>query len=167
MALRIENILILALATMIFSIFTEKPNSVEMVKSHSSKEIYFKNFSLLEIDTEGIKNKLQATEATKNKTLFYLMDINITHDKIHNLMAKKAIYVNNVIYLNSDVWLKRGDGFSFWTNHLNYKIGDKTVSTDKKFVLDINGSKISGKDLHYNLNTKDISAKKINAQILY
>jgi LPS export ABC transporter protein LptC len=167
MALRIEYILLLSLIILSIFIFTEKPKSVKAIESNSSKEIYFKNFSLLEIDKSGIKNQLVAQEATKDKNSFYLVDINITHQKHHNLMAKKAVYVKDFIYLKGDVLLKRSDGFSFLTNDLNYRIKDKIAYTNKGFVMDINRSKISGRDLKYNLNTKDISAKRINALIEY
>jgi len=167
MVLRIEYILILALAIITIFIIIEKPNSVKAIESNSSKEIYFKNFSLLEIDEKGIENQLIAKEATKDKNSFYLIDINITHKKIHNLLAKKAVYIKDFIYLEDDVWLKRDDGFSFWTNDLNYRIKDKIAYTNRGFIIDMNESKIYGKKLHYNLNTKKISAQNIKASIKY
>ncbi len=167
MALRIEYILILALIIITIFIFTEKPNNIKAIESNSSKEIYFKKFSLLEIDENGVENQLVASEATKDKNSFYLIDINITHKKIHTLLAKKAVYIKNFIYLEGNVWLKRDDGFSFWTNDLNYRIKDKIAYTNRGFIIDMNKSKISGKELYYNLNTENISAKEINASINY
>ncbi len=167
MALRIEYILLLALGVIAIFIFTKKPNSIKAIEANSSKEIYFKNFSLLEIDKNGIENQLIAKEAIKDKNSFYLMDINITHKKIHNLLAKKAVYIKDFIYLEGNVWLTRDDGFSFWTNDLNYRIKDKIAYTNRGFTIDMNESKISGNNLYYNLNTKKISAKDINASIKY
>jgi len=165
MALRIEYILLLSLAILTIFIFIEKPTNIKAIKSNSSKEVYFKNFSLLELDENGVKNQLIASEATKDKNSFYLIDINITHNKTHKLLAKKAKYIKDFIYLEDNVWLKRDDGFKFWTNSLKYKIKEKIAYTDRNFIINIHTNHISGKELYYNLNTKIVSAKDINASI--
>ena len=167
MALRVEYILILSIMVVGLFIFIEKPRSIKLIESNSTKELFFKNFSLLEIDENGVKNQLNAKEATKDKNSFYLIDINITHDKTDNILAKKAIYVKDFIYLKDRVILKRKDDFKFWTNDLNYRVKDKIAYTNRGFTLISNKNRINGTNLYYNLKTKEISAKDINASIDY
>ncbi len=167
MALRVEYILILSIMVVGLFIFIEKPRSIKLIESNSTKELFFKNFSLLEIDENGVKNQLNAKEATKDKNSFYLTDINITHDKTDNILAKKAIYVKDFIYLKDRVILKRKDDFKFWTNDLNYRVKDKIAYTNRGFTLISNKNRINGTNLYYNLKTKEISAKDINASIDY
>ena len=167
MALRVEYILILSIVIVGFFIFIEKPKSIKLVETNSTKEFFFKNFSLLEIDESGVKNQLNAKEGTKDKNSFYLIDINITHDKRDNILAKKAIYKKDFIYLKDSVILKRKGEFQFSTNDLNYKVKEKIAYTDKKFTLKSNNNIINGTNLYYNLKTKEISAKDINASIDY
>ncbi len=167
MALRVEYILILSIIVVGVFIFIEKPKNIKVIESNSTKELFFKNFSLLEIDEHGIKNQLNAKEATKDKNSFYLIDINITHDKTDNILAKKAIYMKDFIYLKDRVTLKRKGEFQFSTNDLNYRVKDKIAYTNSGFILKINQNRINGTNLYYNLKTKEISAKEINASIDY
>ena len=167
MVLRVEYILILSIMVVGFFIFIEKPKSVKLVESNSTKEFFFKNFSLLEIDENGIKNQLRAEEATKDKNSFYLIDINITHNKIDNILSKKAIYIKDYIQLKDSVILKRGDEFQFSTDDLNYSIKDKIAHTDREFILQMNQNRIKGSNLYYNIETKEITAKNIEASINY
>ena len=167
MALRVEYILILSIIVVGVFIFIEEPKNIKLIESNSTKELFFKNFSLLEIDENGVKNQLNAKEATKDKNSFYLIDINITHDKTDNILAKKAIYMKDFIYLKDRVTLKRKGEFQFSTNDLNYRVKDKIAYTNSGFILKINQNRINGTNLYYNLKTKEISAKKINASIDY
>ncbi len=168
MALRVEYILILSIMIVGVFIFIEKPKNIKLIESNSTKELFFKNFSLLEIDENGVKNQLNAKEATKDKNSFYLIDINITHDKTDNILAKKAIYIKDFIYLKDKVILKRKkDNFQFSTNDLNYRVKDKIAYTNMGFTLKSNNNIINGTNLYYNLETKEISAKDINASIDY
>ena len=167
MALRVEYILILSIIVVGVFIFIEEPKNIKLIESNSTKELFFKNFSLLEIDESGVKNQLNAKEATKDKNSFYLIDINITHDKTDNILAKKAIYMKDFIYLKDRVTLKRKGEFQFSTNDLNYRVKDKIAYTNSGFILKINQNRINGTNLYYNLKTKEISAKEINASIDY
>ena len=166
MALRVEYILILSIMVVGVFIFIEEPKSIKLIESNSTKELFFKNFSLLEIDESGVKNQLNAKEATKDKNSFYLIDINITHDKTDNILAKKAIYMKDFIYLKDRVTLKRKGEFQFSTNDLNYRVKDKIAYTNRGFTLKVNQNRINGTNLYYNLKTKEISAKDINASIV-
>ena len=91
MVLRVEYILLISLGILSFFIFIEKPNSIDAKEANSSKEVLFQDFSLVEINQNGIENELKATEAIKYRDSLEAKDIDITHKKIYHIIAKKAI----------------------------------------------------------------------------
>ncbi|HHB93592.1 MAG TPA: LPS export ABC transporter periplasmic protein LptC [Campylobacterales bacterium] len=166
MVLRVEYILLISLGVLSFFIFIEKPNSIKSIESNSSKEALFRDFSLVEINKNGIKNELIATEAIKYKDYFEAKYINITHEKIYHLLAQKAIYKKNIVSLEDNITLKKDNEMEFQTESLIYKMREKIAYTEDGFIMDINGSKIRGTHLKYDLNRGEISAEGINASII-
>jgi len=166
MVLRVEYILLISLGILSFFIFIEKPNSIDAIETNSSKEALFRDFALVEIDENGIKNELRATEAIKYKNSLEARDINITHEKVYHVLAQKAVYKKNIVSIENNITLKKDNEMEFQTDSLNYKMKEKIAYTDDGFVMDINGSKIRGTHLKYDLNRGEISADKINATIL-
>ena len=166
MVLRVEYILLISLGILSFFIFIEKPNSIKSIESNSSKEALFRDFSLVEINKNGIKNELIASEAIKYKDSFEASYINITHEKIYHVLAKKAIYKKNLVYLEDNITLKKDNEMEFQTNSLKYNMKDKIAYTEDNFMMDINGSKIEGTHLKYDLDRGKISADSISASMV-
>lgn len=165
MGLRIEYILLVSLAVLFGFIFMEQPNDIEPIDSNLSRELYFKNLSLIDLSENGIDNQLLASSIIKYKDSFEFEDINATYKKTHTVLAKKAVYRDDIIYLENNISLKRGNEFSFETNSLKYSIDDKIAHTDSSFILDINGSRVIGEKLYYNLESEKVSADSIKATI--
>jgi len=166
MVLRVEYILLISLGILSFFIFIEKPNSIESIETNSSKEALFRDFSLVEINEKGIENELRATEAIKYKNSLEARDINITHKKIYHVLAKKAVYKKNIVSIENNITLKKDNEMEFQTDTLTYKMKEKIAYTDDGFIMDINGSKIRGTHLKYDLNRGEISADNINASMV-
>jgi len=166
MVLRVEYILLISLGILSFFIFTEKPHNIKAIETNSSKEALFRDFYLVEINQNGIKNALRATEAIKYKNSFQAKDINITHNKIYHLFAQKAIYKKNIVSIENNITLKKDNEMEFQTDTLTYKMREEIAYTNDGFVIDINGSKIRGTHLKYNLKIGEISADKIKATLL-
>ena len=92
MVLRIDFFLLIALVGLFGCIFMVEPTNVDAVESNSSKEVLFKNFSLIELNEEGISNQVISSEAIKYKAYFYLDDLNITYENIHYFKANNLLY---------------------------------------------------------------------------
>jgi len=166
MVLRVEYILLISLGILSFFIFIEKPHNIEAIETNSSKEALFRDFYLVEINQDGIKNALRATEAIKYKNSFEARDINITHNKIYHLLAQKAIYKKNIVSIENNIILKKDNAMEFQTDNLTYKMKEEIAYIDDGFLMDINGSKIKGTHLKYDLNIGEISADGINASMV-
>ncbi|NOZ90194.1 MAG: LPS export ABC transporter periplasmic protein LptC [Epsilonproteobacteria bacterium] len=166
MVLRVEYILLISLGILSFFIFIEKPNSIDAKEANSSKEALFRDFSLIEINENGIENELKATEAVKYKESLEAENIDITHQKIYHIIAKKAVYKKNIVSIENNITLKKDNEMEFKTDSLIYNMKEKVAYTKDGFEMDLNGSKIYGSNLRYDLKQKDISADGINATML-
>jgi LPS export ABC transporter protein LptC len=167
MVLRVEYILLISLGILSFFIFIEQPNNIDAIESNSSKEALFRDFSLVEINQNGIENELKATEAIKYKNSLEARDINITHEKVYHVLAQRAIYKKNLLSIEKNITLKKDNEMKFQTDNLEYHIKEKIAYIKDSFIIDINGSKILGSHLRYDLNKGEISADGINATIEY
>ncbi len=167
MVLRVEYILLISLGILSFFIFIEQPNNIDAIESNSSKEALFRDFSLVEINQNGIENELKATEAIKYKNSLEARDINITHEKVYHILAQRAIYKKNLLSIEKNITLKKDNEMKFQTDNLEYHIKEKIAYIKDSFIIDINGSKILGSHLRYDLNKGEISADGINATIEY
>jgi len=166
MVLRVEYILLISLGILSFFIFTEKPHNIKAIESNCSKEALFRDFYLVEINQEGIRNSLKATEAIKYKNSFEATDINITHNRVYHLFAQKAIYKKNIVSIENNITLKKDNSMEFQTDTLTFKMREEIAYTDDGFIMNINGNKIKGTHLKYNLKIGEISANKIKATML-
>jgi LPS export ABC transporter protein LptC len=168
MALRVEHILILAIGvTLFFVLKTEPKGSIKVAQSNSTKEFYFKDFILLELNSTGIKNSLKAKEATKYKDTFILKDIELNYENEDRVFAKSAVYIKDSIYLKDNVVFEEIGNFKFWSSDLNYNIKSKNIYTSSNFKLKIRDSSIVGKGLKYNMRDKEIEASNIDANVSY
>ncbi len=147
-------------------IFFSKTEDIKAVKSNSTNEFLFENFSLVELNDSGISHQIISSKAFKDKQFFTLSDINLTYNQTQHLCAKEARYEKNTIYLKDNVVLKRNDGISFNSEHLKYSVDTKKLQIDSNFSLEINGSNILGKNLNYSLRSRSISADNIRAKII-
>ena len=125
MVLRVEYILLISLGILSFFIFIEQPNNIDAIESNSSKEALFRDFSLVEINQNGIENELKATEAIKYKNSLEARDINITHEKVYHVLAQRAIYKKNLLSIEKNITLKKDNEMKFQTDNLEYHIKEK------------------------------------------
>ena len=166
MAVRIEFVLLVVLMIVFGFIFFSKTENIKAVKSSSTSELLFEDFSLVELNESGVSHQLISSIALKDRKFFTLSDINITYDQTQHLCAKEARYEDDTIHLKDDVILERDDGISFSSEHLKYLVDDEILHIDSNFSLEINGSLIVGENLTYSLDEKSISADNISAKII-
>jgi len=168
MVLRIEYLLLLVLSLLILSILGINPtDNAPTVSDKGDKEIHFENFSLFELHEGSSGKKLFASETTKYTEYMDLKDVNLTDEEGQNIIAKKAIYKGDAIYMSEKVKLTRIDGLTFTAEDLTYDLKTKEMQTYSPFSLEFNGSIIIGTDLEYRVKEKEISANSIEATILF
>jgi len=166
MVLKIEYILILLIVLLIASIFGINPDSKSAINSKGTKELSFKDFSLFEVKVNMQGRHVLAHEATKYTKYLDLKEINITDENGHNILAKRAIYEDDTIFMKDDIQLSRNDGLTFTAINLSYDIQTEKVESSDTFNLKFSGNNIEGVNLKYSLKGKEISADEIEASIV-
>jgi LPS export ABC transporter protein LptC len=167
MVLRVEYILVISLAVLFGFIFMKQPNDIKPIESNSTKELYFKNLSLIDLSEKGVENRLVSSSVIKYRDSFEFKEINATYKRTHNLVAGRATYRDGLVYMEDNISLQRSDGFSFVANDLVYNMEDEVAYAKSDFKLDINGSSVSGENLYYNLNREEVKADFIKAMISF
>ena len=166
MVLKIESLLIIIAFIFILSIIGINPSSKPAINSKGNKEVVFKNFSLFELKTDNSGRKVFAMEATKYQNYLDLKNITISDAKGHTILAKRAIYEDDNIFMKDEVLFTREDGLTFTTENLSYELEEKILETNHPFLLDFNGSIIRGVNLKYNLQNREIQIDEVEASIV-
>jgi len=166
MVLKIEYILIFVTLILIASIMGINPSSKEAITSKGDKEVVFKDFALFEVRIDSSGRQIYAHEATKYQNYLDLKEINISDENGHNILAKRAIYEDDTIFMKDEIKLSRKDGLTFQAINLSYDIKTEEVETFDTFKLKFNGNHVEGVNLKYSLQKKEISADDIEASII-
>jgi len=166
MVLKMEYILILVLVLLIASILGINPSSKSAVNSQGDREVTFKSFELFELHKDIPAKRVSALEATKYKDYLDLKEINITDEKGNNVVSRRAVYEDNVVFMKDEVSFKRQDGLQFSTENLTYELKKEYIKTLSAFNLKFNGHNIKGTNLDYKIGDREISADNVRATLL-
>lgn len=166
MVLKIEYVLVLVVTLLIGSILGINPTSKEAITSKGNQEVVFKDFSLFEVNVNTSGRQIFAHEASKYTNYLDLKEINISDENGHNILAKRAVYEDDTIFMKDDIQLSRSDGLTFNSTNLSYDIKTEKVETTDTFLLKFNTNQIEGVNLKYSLKGKEISADEIEATIV-
>jgi len=166
MVLKMEYILVLVLVLLIASILGINPSSKQAVNSKGDREVTFKSFELFELHKDVVAKRVSALEATKYTNYLDLKEINITDEKGNNVISKRAIYEDDVVFMKDEVSFKRSDGLQFSTENLTYELKKEYIKTLSSFNLKFNGHHIEGSNLDYKIGDREISADNVRATLL-
>ena len=167
MAIRIEYLLILMLGVLILSIMKINPTSQAARSVKGDKEAEFQNFSLYDIKKDEPSQVMSAHKMVKYENYLDMDTIDLSDESGYRLLSKKAIYEDELIYMDKGVNVLRDDGLKFSTKSLNYNVKTKDIKTLKPFMLEFNSSIIQGENLALNMNNKIISADNVEAKIVF
>ena len=167
MAVRIEYILMAAFTILIVSIFGFNPTSKEAISSKGEKEVEFTNFSLYTIKEDNTGRELHAVRGVKYTKYMDFEKVALNDEKGHAIHANKALYRDDIIYMNENVKVSRDDGIDFYTERLNYDLKKREIVTDEPFLLEYNRSVIKGQKLDIGVESKIISGYHVNAHIWF
>jgi len=167
MAVRIEYLLMAIFAILIVSIFGFNPISKEAVSSKGEREVEFRNFSVYNIKEDDTGRQLHAVRAIKYKNYMDFEKVVLEDEQGHIIHSNKAIYEDDLLYMNEHVKVSRDDGVDFFTESLNYDLKEKRIATEEPFLLEFNQSVIRGKKLDFSVEGKIISGNEVDAHIWF
>ncbi len=167
MAIRIEYLLLLMLLILLLSILGITPISQAGSSPKGDKEIAFYNFWLYDIKENDPSQEISALRMVKYQNYLEMDEIALKDEMGYRLLAKKAIYEDEDVYMDKGVKILRNDGLKFATKSLKYNIDTKDIKTIKPFILEFNSSIIQGENLFLNFNNKKVMADNIEAKIVF
>ena len=167
MAVRIEYVLVFVLVILLVSIVGINPISQMAKSSKGDKELEFGNFSLYDIKKNEPSQIMSATKMLKYENYLDMDEIDLRDENGYRLLAKKAIYEEELIYMDRGVNVLRDDGLKFSTKSLNYNVETKDIKTVKPFMLEFNSSIIQGQNLVLNMSNNIITADNVEAKIVF
>ncbi len=166
MAIRIEYLLLLVLGILLLSTLGIKPASHEATSSKGDKEIAFENFHLSNIKENESTQEMSAQKTVKYQNYLEMQKLEIEGESTYHLLATRAKYQEQNIYMEQGIQILRDDGLKFVTKEIHYNIDTKDIKGKSPFVLEFNSSKIKGENLQLNMQNKVIRADKVEAHIV-
>ena len=165
MGIRLEIILSLAIMGIVLGSLTVKLNNTAKGNEIFTKELEFTNTTFTEVDTIKMHSTAYSTYGIRDNAILTLDNFVYSTETISSLVADKARYKGDIIYLDGDVMMTERDGHTYGTQHANYNQKTEIINITAQFV-GLRGKNIyKGATLWYNTRSKEAFATMINAVV--
>ena len=165
MGVRLEIILSLAIVVIIGVSLTVKLNNTAKGNQVFTKELEFTNTTFTEVDTVKMHGRAYSTYGIRDNGILTLDNLVYYTENITSLIANKAKYEGNIIYLDGDVMMEEKDGHTYETQHANYDQKTEIINITAPFVGVRDKNIYKGTTLWYNTSTKAAFGAMIDAVV--
>jgi len=128
-------------------------------------EMELRNFTLYELDTEGLKNIMLGKYGFQYKDRIEVEEIDYTdstRDLRNNILADYGIYNNDsIITLEGNVRYYREDGMILTTDEAVIDQNKETILTPGPFKIEQDNDNVVGNKLYYDRNAGTTHAKRV------
>jgi len=163
MGIRVEWIAIAMIIIMLSVSFLFEAKHREAKNSTFKKEFDVYNSVTIEVDQEGIKNKLFSKYGVKESGVLTLTQMTYIGNSVEKLQSSQGRFVGNKIYLDYNVTALQNNGYYYESDHAIYDQQTQLLYVTSPFVGYVNNSVIKGSNLEYNRQEAVAKAHKINA----
>ncbi len=136
---------------MIYILF--KPLDVKKHDFIDVPQFDLKNFTLYELDTQGLTTLMTGKESVKYSNRYEVKKIDYTDNSkefIANMQADKGLYKDDIVDLEGDVTYSREDGLVFESDKIIYNKKTTVAISEKSFVMYRDSDVIHGSSLEFN-----------------
>lgn len=164
--MRITHFFILLFLFSLSLLVLLKPQGYQKALSEKIPQMEIENFTLYEINTEGVKSVVSGTIGRQYTDYYEVENAHYIENKNkmgEHLYADKGRFEKDIAYLDQNVRYFREDGLSFESEHAIYDTKKEILYVPKHFTLTQNKNIIYGRELHYNSKSGQITAKQIDA----
>ena len=165
MGLKLEIILIFAIAAILSGSFMVKLTNDASSENISTKELEFTQTTFLEVDTNRTQGRSFSTYGIRDAGVLTLYDLQYHTDNIRLLQAKRGIYKDNKIYLDHNITVDQKEGFDYSAEHAVYDKKTQILDITSAFTAVMNKNIIHGNTLRYDTRKKEAYAKEIDAVV--
>jgi len=165
MGIKLEVFIVTAIVLIVSTTYFFKIENSNSAPSSSTKQLEFKNTTLIEVNTEKMLSNIVCSHGVKKNEILDLKEI-IYHSKsINSLVAESGEYKNGIMYLDGGIKLQQKEGYVYHAEHAIYNTEKETLNIASEFTMYINKNTIRGRDLIYDAKTKVAKSKNINATV--
>jgi len=142
-----------------------KPSNIKQKEYVNIPQLEMGKFVLYEFDTKQIKTIMFGGSAKKYDDRYEVKDIDYTDNsnkKISTLMAKNALYKNDVVYLDTNVTYTTENDFIYKSSKAVYNKTKQTVISDATYTAYLGKNVAKGDYIRYNRAKNKIYSKNID-----
>jgi len=143
-----------------------QPESYAKNSDEQVAQLEIEDFSVYEINTNGVKSVLSGTSGQQFSTHYQVENAHYIENKkdfSEHLYSDVGRFEKNVAYLNDNVRFFREDGLSFESNHAVYDTKNESLYVKDNFILTQSENVIYGHELHYDTVSGQLSAQGVDA----
>lgn len=147
--------------------FLFKPSEVKQKVFHDVPLFELNEFTLHELNKEGIITFMDGKSATRYSNRYTLKYVNYTDNSkeyIAHMKANEAEYKDHIVDLKGDVVYVREDGLTFKTQEVLYNKNTHIASANSPYKAFRGTSFIEGENLIYNNILDTLKSKKVFVQ---
>lgn len=161
MGIKLEFVLIIAIIGIISGSLMLKLSNTTVQQQTFTKELEFTNTTFTEVDTETMKSRAYCTYGVRDKGVFILDNLEYSTDSIESLLANKARFQNDKLYLDGDVELQEKGGYRYETQHAIYHQKTEILNITAPFIGVQGQNIVQGNSLEYNTRKKKATGKTV------
>lgn len=165
MGLKIFAIILILFIAEITFLSTKEPRVLKVTKKDIRyASIEFKGIKGCSLDKNGISEQLTASSASKFSTYDELHDLNTTFHQnglSHTLIAKRARYQYNDLYLSGDVHYENNESMHIKSEELEYNTKTKIVQSASAFTLTSDKGVMHGDSFVYDMKNQALEGGKM------
>ena len=143
-----------------------KPSSYAKHKDEKIAQLEIEDFSVYELNTEGVKSVLSGTIGRQFSTYYEVENAHYVENKkemSEHLYSDIGRFEKDIAYLDNNVRYFREDGLSFESDHAVYNTKKESLYIPKSFILTQNENIVYGQELHYDAVSGELTAQKVDA----
>jgi len=165
MGIRLEWLVILLIIVTIGTTTMVKLINTEKGLETKNKELEFHKTIFIEVDTNKMQSKSFVQVGIRQEGVLRLEHIKYSTDNIILLVADKAIYQQNILFLEGNIQLDEIQGYRYSTEHAKYNQKSEILTIPSAFIALKGKNIIRGSSLHYDTVKKEMNATNVDAII--
>ena len=166
MGIKLEFVLTFAIVGIIAGALLLRLTNTNKKYEVFTKELEFKNTTLIEVDTDKVLSRSYGTYGVRDKGVFSLENLEYSTETIEKLVAKKGKFKGDILYLDGSVVLEEKGGYIYKTEHAKYNQKTEILNITAPFTGQRDKNLIKGNRLRYDTRKKEAYGTKIDS-VLY
>jgi hypothetical protein len=123
------------------------------------------SFIIYEISTLGIDRFFEGEHGKRFENRYEVSSAKFSNNSkslFESISANNALYKDDVISLNGNVYYEREDGLRFRSDEGKYDTPNSLVTTRGNFVITQNNNRVNGTQLQFNTKSHTVSANAVS-----